>query len=373
MMMFSWIEMGVFLKNETGESILTRLGLFAGFILLSFLIGRYTPWFLRITLRRFLPHQAGIVYDNLLEPIRGILKVFVTIILISLSLKWLEQYQQVYDFLQFIADFAVIASAAWLASRLLRQILRVYAIAIVQSFGQGIDESLNIIETVINVLIGMIAVLTFANQRFDLFGIFAGLGISGIAIAFAAQKTLEQIIGTIVLYLDRPFLPGEYIRIPSSSRLLEEVFGRVESIGLRSTKIRIAAKSTLLIVPNSILATLEIENITRGKKIMVLLNFNFTKLLDEREEAIVRQIIQSSTDLLFGIDPGSTNIAIVHEQEKSRARVTFFILGSTESSIQLRKRLLELANDEIFHQFKDYGIAFSMQEPNLYVEAPVTI
>ena len=71
------------------------------------------------------------------------------------------------------------------------------------------------------------------------------LGVRGeeegcLAIAFAAQKTLEQLLGTCVLYLDRPFIPGEYIRLPSG------LFGRVESIGLRSTKIRTAAKSTLI-------------------------------------------------------------------------------------------------------------------------------
>ena len=41
----------------------------------------------------------------------------------------------------------------------------------------------------------------------------ACLGIGGLAIAFAAQKLLEQLISTVVLYLDRPFVPGDYIRV----------------------------------------------------------------------------------------------------------------------------------------------------------------
>ncbi|MEO0968719.1 MAG: mechanosensitive ion channel domain-containing protein, partial [Cyanobacteria bacterium J06639_18] len=202
-----------------------------------------------------------------------------------------------------------------------------------------------------------------------------GLGIGGLAVAFAAQKTLEQLLGTLVLYLDRPFIPGEYIRIPSSSQLSEGLFGRVESIGLRSSKIRTAAKGTLIIVPNSTLANLEIENITRGKKVMVLLYLDFNQQLVDKEKALVKQVIKESTDSISGIDPGSTSIFISNNSEtkKSRARVTFFILGSSENSIELRKRLLEIANEKVSLQLKDYGIEFEMQEPNIYVESPITI
>jgi hypothetical protein len=203
----------------------------------------------------------------------------------------------------------------------------------------------------------------------------ASLGIGGLAVAFAAQKTLEQLLGTIVLYLDRPFVPGDYIRLPSIGNVPGGLFGRVESIGLRSTKIRTAAKSTLYIVPNSTLANLEIENVTMGKKVMVLLYLDFFRLLEDREQALVQQVINESTDSVFGIDPGSTNITLINNSEKqtTRARVTFFILGSSENSIQLRKHLLELANEKISKHLMEYGIEFKMQEPTIYVESPVTI
>lgn len=270
---------------------------------------------------------------------------------------------------------AVIISVACLLSRLFRQFLLVYGIDLLRKFGREVDELLLVFETLANVIIGFFAVLAFAKNRFDLIGLVTGLGIAGVAVAFAAQKTLEQLLGTIVLYLDRPFVPGEYIRLQRSQQIPEGLFGRVESIGLRSTKIRTAAKSTLFIVPNSILANLEIENITRGKKVMVLLYIDFLKFLEEREQALVQQVIANSTNSLFGIDPGSTNITFTDgsENQTTHARVTFFILGSSENSIQLRKRLLELANEKISKHLHNYGIVFKMQEPTIYVESPVTI
>ncbi len=347
-----------------------RLGIFFLFILLSLLAGRSTPSLLTFIIRRFSPRLVSTIYQNLIEPLEELLKITGTLILISLSLNFMREYQGFYQFSRFFMDLAVIVSIACLASRLFRQFVRRYGIDLIEKLGREVDELLLVFETIANVLIGFIAVLAFAqSQQINLIGILAGVSIGGIAIAFAAQKTLEQLLGTVVLYLDRPFIPGDYIR------LTDGLFGRVESIGLRSTKIRTAAKSTLVIVPNSIMSNIQIENVTRGKKVMVLLYLDFSKFLEEREQALVTQAVQQSTDNLFGIDPGSTKITLFQPEDKSgtRARVSFFILGSSESSIGLRKRLLELANEKISKKLTEQGIAFTMQEPTIYVESPVTI
>ncbi|NEO98099.1 MAG: mechanosensitive ion channel [Symploca sp. SIO2E9] len=349
-----------------------------GFVFLSILTGRYTPGFVSFIIKRFAPEQGKTIYEELVSPIQKEFQVAGTLVLIALSLVWLQDYQGLYNFIKPFIDLAVTISIAWLASRFFRQLLRVYGIELIQRLGLEIDELLLVVETLGNVIIGFIAAIAFAqSQQINLVGLLTSLGIGGIAIAFAAQKTLEQLLGTIVLYLDRPFIQGEYIRV-SLNPHSEDVFGRVESIGLRSTKLRTAAKSTLVIVPNSIMANLDIENITRGKKVMVLLYLDFQKFLEERERALVEQVIKESTDALFGIDPGSTTIHLFEPEGNShksgtRARVTFFILGSSENSIQLRKRLLELANEKISKELITYGIIFTMQDPTVYVDSPVTV
>jgi small-conductance mechanosensitive channel len=364
-----------FIQREDIKLALLRLVTFLGFILLSLIVGRYTPTLVRFIIQRFSPQQVTKIYDSLIEPIKKLFIIAGTLILFSLSLKVIKEYEAIYNFFYFFIDLAVTISVAWLASRFFRQFVRVYGIELIRKLGRDVEELLLVLETLVNVIIGFIAVLAFAQGRFDLVGLMAGLGIGGLAIAFAAQKTLEQLLGTIVLYLDRPFVPGEYIRLQKSQQIPEGLFGRVESIGLRSTKIRTVAKSTLFIVPNSILANLEIENITRGKKVMVLLYLDFPHLLEEREQALVQQVITESTNSLFGIDPGSTNIDLINPDEKqtTRARVTFFILGSSDNSIQLRKRLLELANEKISKKLMKSGIKFTLQDPTIYVESPVTI
>lgn len=352
-----------------------NLGTFVLFIFLSLLAGRYTTVLVKTIIKKVAPDKFSIIYDKLITPLEKLIKITGTLILISICLNFIREYEAIYRIAELFLDLAVIISIAWLVSRLVRQIIRVYGINSIRRLGLEIDEMLLVFETLVNVLIGFVAVITFAqNQNINLVGLLAGVGIGGAAIAFASQKTIEQLIGTIVLYLDRPFIPGDYIRV-SLNPHAEETYGRIESIGLRSTKLRTVAKSTLVIVPNSILANLDIENITRGKKVMVLLYLDFLKVLEDREQALVEQVVNESTDALFGIDPGSTKLKLFKPEDKpgTRARVTFFILGSSENSIQLRKRLLELANDKISKELSEYEIEFVMQEPTIYVESPVTI
>ncbi|MEO1093489.1 MAG: mechanosensitive ion channel domain-containing protein [Cyanobacteria bacterium J06638_28] len=345
-------------------------------LLLAIAIGRFTPGIVRLIIHRISPEQVSSFHDNLVDPLRGAFQLAGTLLLVSLSMVWLqEDYPSFYGFLSPPIDLAVISSVAWLASRLFRQMVRIYGVDLFKRLGREVDELLLVFETLANVVIGFIAVLIFAqSQQFNLIGLFASLGVGGLAIAFAAQKILEQMLSTVVLYLDRPFIPGEYIRLADGQ------LGRVESIGLRSTKIRTAAKSTLFILPNSTLISMEIENVSRAKKVMVLLYFDFVRKLTDEDAALVKQVITQSTDSVFGVDPGSTSIVFTSDGESGhankqirRARVTFFILGSNESSIELRKRLLELANETIAKRLDDYGIRFRMQEPTVYVESPVTL
>ena len=352
-----------------------QLGLFLIFALSSLLIGRYTPVLVRLFFRRVAPDNVSTIYNSLIKPIEPLLRTAGTFILISLGLSLLQDYAGLYSFLGFFVTLGTVISVAWLASRLFRQFVRIYGINLVRRMNLEVDEMLLVVETLMNVAIGIVAVVAFAqNQGISLVGLIAGFGIGGAAIAFAAQKTLEQLLGTIVLYLDRPFVPGDHIRV-SLNPHAEEVYGRIESIGLRSTKLRTAAKSTLVIIPNSTMANLDIENITRGKKVMVLLYLDFLRVLEEREQALVKQVVKESTDALFGIDPGSTKISLfkLDDRPGSRARVTFFILGSSENSIQLRKRLLELANDKVSAQLLEYNIQFTIEDPTIYVESPVTL
>ncbi len=101
------------------------------------------------------------------------------------------------------------------------------------------------------VLLG--CVVAANNLGYSIGGLLTTLGIGGAAIAFAAQNTLSNLWGAVSILLDQPFKEGDWIRIGSKA------YGRVESIGLRSTRLR-TEQNTLVIIPNNILMNEYVEN-----------------------------------------------------------------------------------------------------------------
>jgi MscS family membrane protein len=96
---------------------------------------------------------------------------------------------------------------------------------------------------------------------FNLSAALAGLGIGGIAIALAAQKTIENLFGGISILSDRVMRVGDFCRVG-------ETVGTVEDIGLRSTRIRTVERG-LISVPNGSLATANVENLSARDKMRI--------------------------------------------------------------------------------------------------------
>lgn len=354
-----------------------RVGLFAFGVIFSPLVGRVLPfllWWLLKLINRFVPLGISKTYGEFIRPVRNSLITTGTFGFIALCSNLLRQYEGFYKFLGLFIYLALAISMAWLASRLAQRVIRLYVVNLVQRLGVEVNELVLIIETLVNVLIILFAVVIFAQGlELNLLALSASIGIGGVGVAFAAKEALEQLVGTIELYLDRPYLPGEYIRVNFNPHN-EDVYGRIESIGLRSTKIRTVARNTVYVVPNAIMANKEIENITRGKKVMAMLFLNFPQVLEASEEALVKRIVVASIDNFGGVDKSSTRVRFSQNEEKNtRARVNFFIMGSSEDSLRLRKLLIELANETISKELLTYGLRFTMPEPMVYIDSPMTI
>jgi MscS family membrane protein len=105
-------------------------------------------------------------------------------------------------------------------------------------------------------LVTMFKLMSMFN--WDVGTVLAGLGIGGVAFALGAQDSLKNLFGSFTLIADRPFVVGENVKIGDRD------VGVVEVVGLRSTRIR-TADDTLLIVPNSNLTTMNITNYGRRR------------------------------------------------------------------------------------------------------------
>ncbi|MBV9226056.1 MAG: mechanosensitive ion channel family protein [Acidobacteriaceae bacterium] len=101
--------------------------------------------------------------------------------------------------------------------------------------------------------LGIVTVLS--NWGYNTNTILAGLGVGGVAIALASQKTIENLFGSVSIISDRPVLVGDFCKFGDQS-------GTVEDIGLRSTRIRTLDR-TVVTIPNSVFSTMTLENFAK--------------------------------------------------------------------------------------------------------------
>ena len=351
-----------------------QLGIFMALAVGALLVGRLVPAILQMLVNRLAPAWVRAEYEQIITPYRRSLMYTVVLGLIALNLRVLQDYPGLFSLLNFFAYLAFAISAGLLLSRILSQVIRLYGVRAVQRLNHSADDFILVVESLINATIVFFSIIFFAqSQDLNLISVLAGLGIVGLAVSFAARETTAQVIGSILLYLDRPYRPGEYIRVSFNPKA-EDVYGRVESIGIRSTKIRVAVKNTLVIVPNSIMVAKDIENISRGNKVMALLYLDFPTPLRDQEMALAREVIDASINGIYGVEPLSAKVALYDREDEpgTRARVSFFLLSSSQGSLSLRKHLVAVAKEEITRQLTGHNLPFSMQEPMLYVDSPVT-
>jgi MscS family membrane protein len=110
-------------------------------------------------------------------------------------------------------------------------------------------------KTVISLIVIFGALLAAQQLGADVKAFLAGLGIGGLAFALAAQDTLANVFGSVVVAVDQPFRVGDYVKIGAHE-------GAVEDIGLRSTKLR-TPQRTMIIIPNKTVASEAVNNFSR--------------------------------------------------------------------------------------------------------------
>lgn len=312
-------------------------------------------------------------YKIVISPNKSLIGAVIALAISEITLLAVTPYSQLY-ILEITLSVILTITTTWLGFQIVKQFFDVYLIEAAFRSDRKANSDLFIVgKFVANFIIIVIAIIIFAQtHQVNVFGIIASLGVGGVAVAFAAQNTLSQLLGGIVLYVDRPFVVDDYIGLPDGT------FGRVESIGLRSTKIRSSGKGTLVIIPNNSLTQVNIENFTAAKKVMSILYLTFYRQVDIEEQALIRQVILASTSDIFGIDPRNTDITFKNSQSSesqdiTQGQITFFILGSGKVSMDLRRQMLDNASQRITLKLKEYGIAFDIEEPSIYVDSPITV
>ncbi len=155
---------------------------------------------------------------------------------------------------------AAIVVVGWIATRLVDVLARVAGDALA---GRGRPAAVPMVP--VGAKAAKVVVLVFVvlailqNLGVNVTGVLAGLGIGGLAVALAAQKTVENLFGGVTLIIDQPVRVGDFCRFG-------ERVGIVEEVGLRSTRVRTLDR-TVVTIANAEFARMELENFSRRDRI----------------------------------------------------------------------------------------------------------
>jgi MscS family membrane protein len=145
------------------------------------------------------------------------------------------------------------------------------------------------------IIVGLLLLLRQAG--FELTTALAGLSIGGVAIAFAAQKTIENLFGSVMVITDQPVRVGDFCRTG-------DIEGTVESIGLRSTRIR-TLNRTLVTVPNSQFSSLSIENLAHRDKFLFRHTFGLRYETTAQQLQHILSDIRAMLSAYPGVEPST--------------------------------------------------------------------
>ncbi len=275
--------------------------------------------------RRISRHTPEAWNDSMVAILKGPLRLFLAVVLfhaggLLLALPLL--------FRQWLADLELIAgvfAVGWFSLRLIDLASSEARQVLIRKQRAGAISMVPLGRRIVKVAVVSLAVLAVLdNAGFDLKAILTGLGVGGIAVALAAQKTLENIFGGVAIAADQP------VRVGETCKFGDQV-GTVEDIGLRSTRIRTADR-TLIAVPNASFSTMNIENLAARDK------FGFRPALSLRIDTSVAQ--------LRTILEGVRKLLSDHPKVEANSRVRLVSFANSALNLEVNSYVLTTDNEE---------------------------
>lgn len=258
-----------------------------------------------------------------------------------------------------VGTFTIIVFT-WTVIRLIDLVFNWWAIRLRKRRQDATTVVLQPVRTIFKIVIVLVAALLWLdNIGYDVSTLLAGLGVGGIAVALAAQDTLKNFLGSLMIFLDKPYAVGERIVVQGHD-------GVVEEIGLRSTKMRLLTGHQTTI-PNDEMARIDIENIGRRPHIRRLTNISlrYDTPLEKIRKAV--KIIDDILENHEGMDPEFPPRVYFNEFNRDSLNIIMLYWYHPPAYwdfLAFNQRV----NTQIMQEFEKEGIQFAFPTTTTYLK-----
>ena len=340
------------------------------YIFLAFYVSKLLDYLTRVWLKKWAAKSDTKFDDLLLELLNGPVKVVAFMIFLRVGLDVFEWPKIVETVLAKGFTIIVAISLTYLVMKLIDLFLGYWK---QRAIGQD-DPSFNqqlfpIVRKSLKLFIIVVAaLLTLDNMGINITAAIASLSIGGLAIGLAAQDTLANLFGAVAIFLDKPFKIGDRIQ-------LDAVDGPVESIGMRSTRVR-NLDGHLVTIPNKTMGNATITNISARPNIKTEMNIGITydtpvekvrlalKIIDEvyRGHPMTENLVTSFNKF----ESSSLNIHVIHWWKESDGVAN--LEGLQQMNLTLKERFDQ---EEISFAFPTQTL-YLKQDSDLRIEPAAT-
>jgi len=313
------------------------------YIFLAFCLSKFLDYLTRVWLKNLAAKTETKFDDLVVELLSGPVKLVCFVILLYIGIDLFHWPAVVDRFLTKGLIVFVAVSLTYVVLKFIDLLMRYWRHRAAREEYRAFDEQLfPIVSKSLKVFVVVVAALvTSQNLGINITGLIASLSIGGLAVGLAAQDTLANLFGAVAVFVDKPFRVGDRIK-------LEAVDGVVESIGLRSTRVR-NLDGHLITVPNKTMGNATITNITRRPNIKTEMNIGipYDTPLEKVKEAlqILEEIYRShpmTADLMVSFNKfadSSLNILVVHWWNSTDFKA--YLAGMQELNLAIKKRFDE--------------------------------
>lgn len=282
-------------------------------------------------LRRFTARTRAVFDEPLVAALEPPVAWFVAVFGCYVATRWLLLDPSFAAVPLKLLRIAAILCGGWAGSRCAGVVVRLLLGLARGTHAEFDDRFVPLVERVARIVVALLAVILVIHElEFDVSGIITGLGVGGLAFALAAKDTLANWFGALMIFTDRPFAVGDWIKTPA----LE---GTVEDIGLRSTRIRSFAM-TVISIPNSILANEAVENFSRMPVRRVAFDLRVTYATSP---AALREVVARIEELLRGhegVDQKFWMVKFTDLAESSLTIMIYYFTRTTDWAAHLQVR-----------------------------------
>lgn len=327
------------------------------YVVLAFYVSKLLDWVIQVQLRKWAAKTKTQFDDLILELLRGPVKVIAFVLLLHIGLRLFAWPDWTALFISNGLKIVVACSLTYIAVKFVDLMVGLW-----QQRTQAAQEGLvdlqlfPIIRKTLKIFVVVVAVLvTSQNLGMNVTGLLASLSIGGLAVGLAAQDTLSNLFGAVAIFADKPFRVGDRIQ-------LDTVDGTVETIGLRSTRVR-NQDGHLVTIPNKTLANANIVNVSKRPNIKTVMNIGVTYDTSaervERATRILDEVFRphpKTADLLISFnkfDSSALNIQVVHWWNSTDYKE--YVLGMQQLNLELKRR------------FDVEGISFAFPTQTVYL------